>query len=119
MLNNTEKKQNKYLVIPKELQKRLLHNTVRDCLLANHYEVLSQEPAFQSFETAICLLGQNIYSNEVDTKLENALYNILYKYRITSFEDFKNLDSLATIVIKEWKKLIKIANLNNQTTDEN
>ena len=120
MLNPEKSKKEKFFCVPKQLQKQLLHNSVRDAILAFHFEITSsEEGSFQAFNTAICLLGFNVYSNEIDNKLENQLYKTLQKHRICSFEDYKNIDVLATCVIKSWKKTVKMYNLKPCQENEN
>ncbi|MGV0948476.1 hypothetical protein ACTS93_15280 [Empedobacter falsenii] len=100
-----------FVHFPKEIRKMMLRNTVRDCIVAQHFSKITNYVLFQSFPTAVWLIGVNYYT--IDDKLEKKMHDVLAKYSLEHCEDTNDeaLDNMAKKVIKEWKKLILVFNL--------
>lgn len=106
-----EQKKQKFVHFPKEIHKMMLQNTVRDCIVAQHFSKISNYVLFQSFPTAVWLIGENYYT--LDDRLEKQLQEVILKYRLEYCEDPNDdaLDKFANLIIKEWKKIILVFNL--------
>ena len=105
----------KFVHFPKKVHKLMLRNCVRDCIVAEHLSVLSDNLLFTSFETAVWLLGVNSFC--ANPQITKEFVNVLNKYKLSKIDTMNEvvLQNTAKLIIKEWKEIISIFNLKNET----
>lgn len=111
--------ENNFVHFPKKVHKIMLRNTVRDCIVAEHLSVLSPSNLlFQSLNTAIWLMQLNAY--RVSPQLINEFVRVLNKYKLSKLDSIEEdvLDKTAKKIIKEWKEVITVFNLKNETYEK-
>ena len=119
MLNNTNQEEimNKDFVhFPKKVHKILLRNAVRDCIIADHLSVLSPSNLLlQSLNSALWLMQINAY--QVSPQLFAEFSRVLDKYKLSKLDtiDENVLEKTAKKIIKEWKEIIIVFNIKNET----
>lgn len=119
MLNKTNQEEimNKDFVhFPKKVHKILLRNAVRDCIIAEHLSVLSPSNLLlQSLNSALWLMQINAY--QVSPQLFAEFSRVLDKYKLSKLDtiDENVLEKTAKKIIKEWKEIIIVFNIKNET----
>ncbi|MDK7374521.1 hypothetical protein QP519_03085 [Weeksella virosa] len=119
MRNLTEQKElqnTDFVHIPKKVHKILLRNAVRDCIIAEHLSILSPSNLLlQSLNSALWLIGLNAYN--VSPQLFAEFSRVLDKYKLSKLDtiDENVLEKTAKKIIKEWKEIITVLNIKNET----
>ena len=114
-LTNEIPKEETFFQIPKKVHKIILRNSVRDCIVAEHLSVITSELLFTSLNTAIWLMGVNAYC--ANPQLMQEFIKVLDKYKLSKLDSMNEeiLQNSAKKIIKEWKEIISIFNIKNQT----